>query len=296
MSLFRLFSFLLLLTIAQLGLAETEIIDLSGYEEGDIPKHLLGEEITIRQEIKDGETVKYVSGQSSNGKINYTLPNVNNDFEITFVLTTDSMSMFSDIRISLSANNESIFTFDIGSSMKLGDNDGIYYMKAEWDSSAKSNTLKIKVQDGTVKTYINSQFFQSIILEEPDYVYNELTISDLGEDDKIYSMVVNNLDGSPTNTVTSDSSNDFEKGKQAGIQQCVDNPSSCGINTSVTNTGTETIATGDCIANYSNNGELHIPCINVPGAFGNIEMYEVWLQQASGTFNFELDLDRVMAK
>lgn len=49
----------------------------------------------------------------------------------------------------------------------------------------------------------------------------------------------------------------------------------------------------DCVADYSVTGELHIPCVRVPGAFGIIEMYDVWLLQKPSSFTFDLDTNRI---
>lgn len=68
-------------------------------------------------------------------------------------------------------------------------------------------------------------------------------------------------------------------------------PLSCGLRLTI-----NTAETDGCIANYATNGELHIPCVNVPGAFGKIETYEVWMQQRAGAFTFDLDLNRVQPK
>jgi hypothetical protein len=76
---------------------------------------------------------------------------------------------------------------------------------------------------------------------------------------------------------------DFEAGKKNGIEQCVGNPTSCGIT-----------AAGGAHANYNPaNGEVHIPFIDVPGPFGDQQVYEVFLIQQPSTFSFDLDLNRL---
>jgi len=57
-----------------------------------------------------------------------------------------------------------------------------------------------------------------------------------------------------------------------------------------------TSASGDCVADYTVTGELHIPCVRVPGAFGRIETYDVWLEQRAGSFTFDLDTNRIQSK
>jgi hypothetical protein len=59
---------------------------------------------------------------------------------------------------------------------------------------------------------------------------------------------------------------------------------------------TSTTVTGDCVADYSATGELHVPCVRVPGAFGRIETYDVWLKQKAGSFTFDLDTNRIQSK
>jgi hypothetical protein len=53
----------------------------------------------------------------------------------------------------------------------------------------------------------------------------------------------------------------------------------------------------DCVADYNSvTGELHIPCVRVPGAFGIIDMYDVWLLQKPSSFTFDLDTNRINLK
>ena len=206
-----------LFSLTQVSLAENyvDLFNLYGYEEGDIPTHLLGEKITVRQEVKDGKIIKFVSGQASDGKVNYNIPNLAKDFEIIFEL-----DRYSSILISFTAaDKEAKFNFRWDSyRAKLADN-----LSAEFSgwNSQEVNTLKLKVENGSVKTYINSEFFQSITLEKPDKIYSELLITEIGKDDKIYTMKVNNLGvtTTPSPPPNNTTSTDFETGKQAGIQQ-----------------------------------------------------------------------------
>ncbi len=52
----------------------------------------------------------------------------------------------------------------------------------------------------------------------------------------------------------------------------------------------------NCMATYSLNGRVHIPCISVPDAFGGTTVYNVQMQQQSGAFTFDLDLTSVMPR
>ena len=46
----------------------------------------------------------------------------------------------------------------------------------------------------------------------------------------------------------------------------------------------------------ANSGELHIPWVEVPGAFGTKQIFEVYLMQRPDTFTFDLDMNRVTPK
>jgi len=70
----------------------------------------------------------------------------------------------------------------------------------------------------------------------------------------------------------------YEQGRQA----CIANPSSCGIDS----------ADGAHAIFEPSTGELHIPFVDVPGAFGT-QTFDVYLMQKPLTFTFDLDMDRI---
>jgi hypothetical protein len=51
----------------------------------------------------------------------------------------------------------------------------------------------------------------------------------------------------------------------------------------------------DCDATYQS-GNLHIPCVSVPDAFGGITVYDIELNQQAGSFTFDLDMGSVKPK
>jgi hypothetical protein len=71
----------------------------------------------------------------------------------------------------------------------------------------------------------------------------------------------------------------YEQGRQA----CIADPSSCNIETSDSTHATFEPSTG----------ELHIPFIDVPGAFDTTQTFDVYLMQKPLTFTFDLDMDRI---
>jgi len=83
-----------LFSLTQVSLAENyvDLFNLSGYAEGDIPTHLLGEQITVRQEVKDGKIIKFISGQAEDGKINYNVTNLSKNFEVIFELSSSAIA------------------------------------------------------------------------------------------------------------------------------------------------------------------------------------------------------------
>lgn len=84
---------------------------------------------------------------------------------------------------------------------------------------------------------------------------------------------------------------DYDRGVQDGKQQCITNPTSCGITASGGNISSEDA----CMATFSFGGKVHIPCIAVPDAFGGITIYQVDMQQQplSPALLFEVDLNSV---
>jgi len=147
-----------------------------------------------------------------------------------------------------------------------GDNEG-------WRND-QVNVLKLTVTGRVAKLTINDIFWGKHNSLNPDLTYTQLSLRDLQDEDAIYELTVSGEEPDP----------DFERGKQAGIQQCVDDPLSCGIDCS------------DCTqpesATFSlSTGELYIPIVNVLEPLGG--SYEVYLQQKPLTFTFDLDMERI---
>jgi len=99
-------------------------------------------------------------------------------------------------------------------------------------------------------------------------------------EDEVKQLYQNDKPNPPTDCDQSVINQAIEEGKQI----CIDNPASCGIIVSDGN---------DCMANYSPNGQLHVPCVSVPDAFGGITVYDIKLQQQPGVFTFDLDMGSV---
>ncbi|MDM8560745.1 molybdate ABC transporter substrate-binding protein [Candidatus Parabeggiatoa sp. HSG14] len=78
---------------------------------------------------------------------------------------------------------------------------------------------------------------------------------------------------------------DIDKAIEQGKQTCVSSPTSCGINSMPT--------TGNCMADYAATGQLHVPCVSVSEQFGDKTIYDIMLNQQTGSFTFDLDMDSV---
>jgi len=82
---------------------------------------------------------------------------------------------------------------------------------------------------------------------------------------------------------------DIDKAIEQSKQMCVSNPASCGITIFDNSIPT----TGNCMAEYSANSQLHVPCVSVFDQLGGKTIYDVILNQQTGSFTFDLDMDSV---
>jgi len=270
-------------------------VDLSIYEEGDIPTTLLGEKIVIKTDTQDsGEKVNYVTGQSSSrtGKIQVNSIHLSNPFEVIIeVLLAD----YSDAEIVLvSEENGELTKLTVsGYSITLGSNDRVYSSDISSWKRDKVNSIKLKFDGNLVKFYVNGDFVQSSSLDNPNLTATRLEIDKLNNEHHIFAIKGRNLgtggsSSSPTvNTPQVNVSPEVEATiREAAMQVCRSNPASCGITVDSSCTTQK--------ASYNPNaGELYIPAVNVPDAFGGITTYEVYLTQQPSSFTFNLDLNRV---
>ncbi len=265
--------------------------DLSSYEEGDIPKPYLGEALVVKSYTTDsGEIVKYITSQG--GDATFLIKPIKASGEFEVILEVNGNDSFG---LSIS-NDETNFKFSsssFGSSIPyycraaLGNNDTADCAK----SSTEMHTIKLKVKDGVVKSYINSAFFQSYTLEQSDAVFTEILISEIGTDAKIYSIKGRNLNGGSSlqSNTTGGNTTSYDDGFNVGKQTCISNPASCGI--TISDNGNS--ASGDCMADYSLDGQLHVPCVSVPDVFGSTTVYDIKMNQQTEAFTFDLDMGSV---
>jgi hypothetical protein len=340
---------LIFLLFTKLAWAETDLLNLAAYAEGSSPPY--GENIVVEQDEKT--SVKWITRGKSpdiNGKLKFPV-SLSGEFELLFEADTyySEMEFFltaDEYKVKLTFYGETLYA---GSESAGGDQSGA--------RTSSKNTYKLSVSNNIAKLYINDVFSQKITLK-PDLTYTQLLIQDLDKDEQIYTLKIGGSSGSTQPPVTG---GDFDSGKQAGIQQCVNDPASCGITVSAGNSGTSTggdfdsgkqagiqqcvndpascgitVSAGDsgtstggdfdsgkqagiqqCVADPAScgitvsagdsgtstggahatyspaTGEVHIPFIDVPGPFGGIQTYEVYLIQQPLTFAFDLDMNRI---
>jgi len=254
-----------LLIQGNVSMAETDLLNLSAYSEGETPSY--AENMTVVQDETTG--VKYLSSREG-GKLSFPV-NLSGDFGMVIKLISNS---FSDQTLYLLADEHifKIIFYRYGVDKIFFEDDETEGDNEGWRKE-QVNTLEFTVTGRVVKLTINDIFWGKLNSLNPDLTYTQLSLRDLRDEDAIYGV-----------TLSGEYISDFQKGKQAGIQQCVFDPLSCGIDCS------------DCTpaesATFSiNTGELYIPIVNVLEPLGG--SYEVYLQQKPLTFTFDLDMERI---
>ncbi|MEN9847536.1 MAG: hypothetical protein RL368_276 [Pseudomonadota bacterium] len=141
-----------------------------------------------------------------------------------------------------------------------------------WNGGYSFNRMTITVKNGTAKAYLNGAENGKAIVFDPTTTFNRVVIQGIVPTDRISEV------------------------KVRGLQSATSCPSTTTPATSTTNNS------GTCTASYSSTtGALIIPCIAVPvtSVFGGATQtlnYSVQLQQRTGSFAFDLDLNKVQQK
>ena len=189
-----------------------ELLNISSYSEGYTS---LGENMIVGMIEKTGE--KYLTGYNGKGKIQFPV-NLSSKFEASIKIDCQSGNLDFFILSEESYIKAELLCFGVlpGANISL---QGQSSDNSAWISKGK-NDIKISVKDSTVRLYVNDAFSNKFTLHDGSLTYSKLSIGGLSEDGSLYEVNVTGSGGTTT---------DFEKGKQAGIQQCVTNPQSCGI-------------------------------------------------------------------
>jgi hypothetical protein len=264
-----------------------DFVDILGLESSKVGDSM-GENLTV---FKNGGYFLAATKEGLLGKLKLPV-NLSKTFEVTLDVYAGQST--TEIKIFLLASDDTRISIGVTSTSVgfIGEYAyGTKYMESvpegwKWDyvnNKSPWNNLRLSVADGEAKLYINDIFLDKVTPNNPDASYTNLVIDGIRNVDGITGVGVKG-----TGTTPPSNGSNFEEGKQAGIQQCVSNPASCGISVSG---GT---CTGGAHATYNpESGEVHIPLIDVPGPFGGIQTYEVYLIQQPLTFSFDLDMNRI---
>jgi len=238
--------FLIPLFWGTIAIAQTDLLKLGSYKEGDIPSY--GENIVVKQDEKTG--IKWISrGVDTIGSGTIKFPmNLSGDFELFIQISSaggEVMLLTSDeyrIKLDWYSVYGKLYYLAAGKN-KVSLNQG---------GGAKSgvNKIRFSVVNNVAKVYMNDVFDGKITLK-PDLGYTQLIIQAITARTQIYALTSS---GSPTQANST---------------------------------------SGDCMATYSSNGKLHIPCVTAPNKSGGTSVYDITMQKQSGGFVFNVDMSSV---
>ena len=263
----KLFFTVLLLLGNITNVSAADLLNISSYNEGDTS---LGENVIVGMVEKTGE--KYLTGHNGSGKLKFPV-NLSGSFDIEFKVLEDyCCTEWFDFFLTADEHKMNV-TFYGGGSVKLtADSESGGSDASQAFMQDEPNAYRLSVNNNIAKLYVNDIFSQKVTLT-PNLVYTQIVINGVDVKDALYAVEVNGNSGS-TST-----------------------PTGNGNNSSIT-CPTQPVATpsGDCMASYSANGQLHVPCVSVPDVFGKVTVYDIKMQQRSEGFTFDLDLNSVNAK
>ncbi|EDN67734.1 secreted protein [Beggiatoa sp. PS] len=243
------------------AIAQTDLLNLDSYAEGtQVP---YGENMVVVQDEETGE--KWITPlKETNGRLNIPINLPSESFEIILEVhgiregETDGFFLIAD---------EVQFEFNLSkpySSINAHtDIEGSREKAPVWQNDAK-NIARFIVNGGVAKVYVNDVFVQKVTIseEKQNITYTNLMVTNIDDDYILYSLKIQGA-------------------------------SDVGVPTDPSSIPTTPSVSGDCMATYSLTGQVHIPCISVPDAFGGTTVYDVNMQQQPGGFTFDLDLNSV---
>jgi hypothetical protein len=253
-----LFLFAMLL-FCQFAYAETDLLNLDAYQEGDTPSY--GEDIVVGQSESSG--IKWITRSSNaldSGTIKFPV-NLSGDFEV-FLQIYSPRNPYTLSELYFLTSEEYKVKLSISSSnLDLSANNDRTYL-GESNAEKTVNKIRLSFSNNIVKVYLNDVFDGKLSLK-PDQSYTQLMLQDI-YGAKLYAM---SISGGTASTATPPASN---------------------------TTPTQPTTTSACTAKYDAfTGRIIVPCIEVPDAFGGIQTYYIELQQQQGTISFDLDLNTI---
>jgi hypothetical protein len=214
-------AFLLSSLCCQMAMATDFKLDLSPYEVGDIPT-ALGTNLIVKENGGQKCLTGHANAERNPGRLELNSLNLSNELEV--IVNAD----FNDMahQILLISNTSELRVIFEGSNIQFGgSNEKVSWGNTGWEGGTAINHLRLSVKGTTAKFYINDVFFQTFVLDNPNAIYIQLVINGLDEDDYICEVRGGNLQPSSNPPVQTD----YEMGRQAGRQECINNPASCGL-------------------------------------------------------------------
>ena len=177
------------------------VTDFSSYEEGDIPSAYLGDGLVVKSYTNDnGELVRYLTAQKGNDAATLEIKSLeaSGEFEVILEMASSGNYRYKHAFVLSISNDETKIRFALGGDYScyaaLGDSAGAYCPEV----SSGTDIIKLKIKQGVVKAYINSEFFQSYALEQPNAVFTKIQVSGLSEQNLVHSIKGKNLNGIST--------------------------------------------------------------------------------------------------
>ena len=165
-----------------------------------------------------------------------------------------------------------------------------------WNGGDAFNEVKIVVKNGLANAYSNGRVVVNTPIQfDKNTVFERVSIEGIKIDDRVSEVKVRGIQNI-TSTPTSSANGNTTTTSTSGSNTSTTTTSTSGSNTSITPIFSGITISGDCVAEYTADGQLHVPCVNAVGAFGLIGAYEIWLQQKPESFDFSLDVDRIQQK
>ncbi len=308
-----------LMGLVRTGIAEdyTYLFDPSTMQVGQT----VGEYLVVKdkcpteQPCMDTEKLKYVTAEAGRtGRLEIPV-SAGSDFEISFNIATFIEYICSPtLTIVLYLSDGSSLPLELNGSPYLGQcSTWVYYSNDQFKQlnwKAGVNDFRLISEQGNLKISANEILLEDVKLSLAGTM-TSIVISKIDEDaDSLFEIRTRGIQKGG-----SQSGGDFETGKQAGILQCQTDPASCSITvtpnvdpnlckqTVIEQCQKDPASCGITTTNGTTGGthatfnpctrELYIPLVDVPGEFGVMQTYEVYLVQQPSTLTFGLDMNRL---
>jgi len=270
--------FLMVLSIMAVQITWAAEIDLLNLANLQVSDTSLGTNLIVKE---DSSGVKYIVGSNNIGQF---LAPVNVPMESEVQISGYFRCCYASIEIFLLADEEQIklLFYPYNDSTTLSGNALTTTSKDESSAAISGyNTVRLALTGGEAKVYINDVFSQKVTLRNPNVVFTQIKVNDIGTDDS-REMLYNIKAGGNVSTVCSTiptgantASTHYDEGFDAGKQACISNPASCSITVSGGDISCPTTNSGDGIQlpTIAPNLNLHIPTIEYQSLGGKMNLW-----------------------